>query len=59
MAQNIKRQDVFMQNAGAHALGQTDQLPPSSLQGAISMHRTNPSGRAISDRKLNLGVTQV
>ena len=47
-----------MQNAGVLAPGQTDQLPPSSLQGAISMHRTNPGGRAISDHKLNKGFTQ-
>jgi len=52
-------QYVFMQNAGVLAPGQTDQLPPSSLQGAISMHRTNPGGRAISDHKLNMGFTQV
>jgi len=52
-------QYVFMQNAGVLALGQTDQLPPSWLQGAISMHRTNPGGRAISDHKLNMGFTQV
>jgi len=48
-----------MQNAGVLALGQRDQLPPSSLQGAISMHRTNPGSRAISDHKLNMGFTQV
>jgi len=48
-----------MQNAGVLAPGQKDQLPPSSLQGAISMHRTNPGGRAISDHKLNMGFTQV
>jgi len=48
-----------MQNAGVLAPGQTDQLPPSSLQGAISMHRTNPGGRAIRDHKLNMGFTQV
>jgi len=59
MAQNINMQYVFMQNAGVLAPGQTDQLPPSSLQGAISMHRTNPGGRAISDHKLNMGFTQV
>ena len=52
-------QYVFMQNAGVLARGQTDQLPPSSLQGPISMHRTNPGGRAISDNKLNVGFTQV
>jgi len=52
-------QYLFMQNAGVLAPGQTDQLPPSSLQGAISMHRTNPGGPAISDRKLNMGFTQV
>jgi len=52
-------QYVFMQNAGVLAPGQTDQLPPSSLQGAISMHRTNPGGQAISDHKLNMGFTQV
>jgi len=59
MAQNIKMQYVFMQNAGVLAPGQTDQLPPCSLQGAISMHRTNPDGRAISDHKINMGCTQV
>jgi len=35
------------------------QLPSSSLQGNINMHRTNPGGRAISDHKLNMGFTQV
>ena len=59
MAQNINMQYVFMQNAGVLAPGLTDQLPPSSLQGAISMHRTNPGGRAISDHKLNMGFTKV
>jgi len=59
MAQNINIQYVFMQNAGVLAPGQTDQLPPSSLQGAISMHCTNPGGRAITDHKLNMGFTQV
>jgi len=59
MAQNINMQCVFMQNAGVLAPGQTDQLPPSSLQLAISMHRTNLGGRAISDHKLNKGFTQV
>jgi len=59
MAQNIDMQYVFMQNAGVLAPGQTDQLPLSSLQEAISMHRTNPGGRAISDHKLNMGFTQV
>jgi len=48
-----------MQKAGVLAPGQTDQLPPSSLQGAISMHRTNPGGRAIRDHKLKMGFTQV
>jgi len=48
-----------MENAGVLAPGQTDQLPPSSLQGAISMHRTNPGGRAICDHKLNRSFTQV
>jgi len=48
-----------MQNAGVLVPGQTDQLPPSSLQGAISMHRTTPGGRAISDHKINMGFTQV
>jgi len=52
-------QYVFMQNAGVVAPAETDQLAPSSLQGAISMHRTNPGGRAISDHKLNMGFTQV
>ena len=52
-------QYVFMQNAGVLTPGQTDQLLPSSLQGAISMHRNNPGGRAISDHKLNMGFTQV
>ena len=59
MAHNINRQYVFMQNASLLAPGQTDQLPPGSLQGAISMHRTNPVGRVISDHKLNIGFTQV
>jgi len=59
MAQNINRQYVFMQNAGVLASGHRDQLPPSSLQGAISMHRTNPGGRANSDHKLWMGFTQV
>jgi len=59
MAQNIIMQYVFMQNAGVLAPGQTDQLLPSSLQGAISMPRTHPGGRAISDHKLNMGFTQV
>jgi len=52
-------QYVLMQNAGVLAPGQTDQLPPSSLQGAISMHRTNPGGRAITDHKLNMRFTEV
>jgi len=47
-----------MQNAGVLAPGQTDQLPPSSLQVAIGMHCTNPGSRAISDHKLNMGFTQ-
>ena len=51
-------QYVFMQNARVLAPGQTDQLRPSSLQGAISMHRTSPGGRAISDYKVNMGFTQ-
>ena len=55
MAQNVNMQYVFMQNAGVLAPGQTDQLLSSSLQGAISMHRTNPGGRAISDHMLNIG----
>jgi len=44
MAQNINMQYVLMQNAGVLAPGQTDQLPPGWLQGAISLHRTNPGG---------------
>jgi len=48
-----------MQNAGVLVPGQTDQLPPSSLQGAISMHRTSPGGLAISDHQLNMDFTQV
>jgi len=59
MAQNINMQYVFMQNARVLAPGQTDQLPPSSFQGAISMHRTNPGGQAISNHKVNMGFTQV
>jgi len=59
MAQNMNMQYVFMQNAGVLAPGQTAQLPPSSRQGAISMHRTNPGGRAISDHKLHMNLTQV
>jgi len=58
MAQNIKMQYLFIQNAGVLASGQTDQLLPGSLQGEISMHCTNPGGRAISDHKLNMGFTQ-
>ena len=52
-------QYVFMQNAGVLAPGQTDQLRPSSLQGAISMHGTSPGRRAISDHPLNMGFTKV
>jgi len=52
-------QYVFMRNAGVLTPGQTDQLPPSSHQGAISMHRTNPGGRVISDYTLNMGFRQV
>jgi len=59
MAQNINIPYEFMHNAGVLAPGQTVQLLPSSLQGAISMHRTNPGGRAIGDHKLNMGFTQV
>ena len=59
MAQNINIPYVFMQNAGVLAQGQREQLPPSSLQGAISMHRTNPGSRAISDHKINMAFTQV
>ena len=59
MAQNINMQYVLMQNAGVRAPGQKDQLPPSSVQGAISMHRTNSGGRAISDHQLNMGFTHV
>jgi len=57
MVQNINMLYVFMPNAGVLAPGQTDQLPPSSLQGAISMHRTNPGSRAIRDHKLNMRFT--
>jgi hypothetical protein len=57
MAQNNNMQYVFTQNPGVLAPGQTDQFPPSSLQGAIAMHRANPGGRAISAHKLNLGFT--
>jgi len=59
MAQNINMQYGFMQNAGVLAPGETDQLLPSSLQGEISMHRTNPGGRVISDHKPNMGYTQI
>jgi len=59
MPQNINMQYGFMQNAGVLAPGQTDQHPPSSLQGAISLHHTNPGRRAISEHKLNTGFTQV
>jgi len=59
IAQNMNMQYEYMQNAGGLAPGPTDQLPPSSLQGVITMHRTNSSGRAISDHKLNMGLTQV
>jgi len=59
MAQNINMQYVFMQNAGVLAPVQTDQLRPSSLQGAIIMHRSNTGGRASSNHKLNMGFTQV
>jgi hypothetical protein len=58
MAQNNNMQYVFTQNPGVLAPGQTDQFPPSSLQGAIAMHRANPGGRAISAHKLNLGFTE-
>jgi len=47
-----------MQNARVLAPAQTDQLPPSWLQGAI-MHRTNPGGRTIRNHKRNMGFTQV
>ena len=47
-----------MQNSGVLALGQTDQFPPSPLQGLIGMHRPNPRSRALSAHKLNLGFTQ-
>jgi len=59
MAQNINMQYIFMQNTGVLAPGQTDQLPPRSLQGEISMQRTNPGGGAISDHQLTMGFTQV
>jgi hypothetical protein len=58
MAQNNNMQYVFTQYPGLLAPGQTDQFLPSSLQGAIAMHRTNPGGRAISAHKLNLGFTE-
>jgi len=58
MPQNINIVYVLMQNASVLPPGERDQLPPSSLQGAISMHRMNPGGRAISDHKLNMGFTQ-
>jgi len=59
MAQNINMEYVFMQNGGVLVPGQTDQLPRRSLQEAISMHDTNPSGRAINHTQLNMGFTQV
>jgi len=59
MAQNINMQYVFMQSSGVLGLGLTDQLPPSVLQGATSMHRTSPGGQAISDHNPNMGFTQV
>ena len=59
MAHNINMQFVFMQNAGVLVTGQTDQVPPSSLPGVISMHHTNPVSRAVSTQKLNMGFTQV
>jgi len=59
MVQNINVQYVFIQYAKVLAPGQKDQLPPSSLQGAISRHRTNTSSRAASAHKLNMGFTQV
>jgi len=59
LAQNINVQYIFMQNGGVLAPGQTDQLPPSLLQGAISMQRTNPGGQAITDHNLNMGCIQV
>jgi len=59
MVQNINMQYVFMENAVVRVPGQTDQLTPSSLHGAISMHRTNPGGRAITDHKLIMGFTKV
>ena len=55
----MNMQYVFMQNAAVLAPGQTDQLAPSSLQGAIGMHRTNPGSQAISDHKLNMSFRQV
>jgi hypothetical protein len=58
MAQNNNMQYVFTQYPGLLAPGQTAQFPPSSLQGAITMHRTNPGGRAISAHKVNLGFTE-
>jgi len=48
-----------MQNSQVLAPGSIDQLRPSSLHGAISMHRTNLGGRPISDHKLNMGFTLV
>lgn len=59
MVHNINRQYVFMQNAWVLAPGLRDQLPPSSLQGAISKYCTKPGGRAVSAYKLNLCFTQV
>jgi len=52
-------QYVFIQHARVLALGQTDQLPPSLLQGEIRMDSTNSGGRGISDHKLNMGFTEV
>ena len=59
MAQNINMQYVLMPNAGVLATGETDQLCPTSLQVAISMHHSNPGGRVDCANRLNLGFRKM
>ena len=49
----------FIQDAGVRAPGQRDQLPHSSLQGAISIHLTDPGSPAISHYTPCMGFLQV
>ena len=58
MAQKNNIHYVFSQNPGVLVPGQTDQFPPSPLQGLMDMHHLNPGSRAISVHKLNLSFTQ-